>query len=119
MEVCLFSSLETLRNEIKQIDDNIVQLIANRIDIVRNIGKLKLQLDLPIKNENVEKANLKRLTELAKEKNISADLINSIYLLLKNYSIQIQEEENNQVHFGLNSNKLISGEGISVGTGAS
>ncbi len=93
LEVCLFSSLTTLRNEIKQIDDNIVRLIANRINIVKDIGKIKLQLDLPVKNEKVEQANLKRLTDLAEEMNVSPDLINTIYLLVKNYAILVQEED--------------------------
>ena len=93
MEVCLFSSINTLRNEIKKIDDNLVQLIANRIDIVRVIGKLKILHDLPIKNEYVEQANLKRLTNLAGKKNISGDLINSVYLLLKSYAIKVQEND--------------------------
>ncbi len=93
MEECLFSTLEILRNEIKKIDDNIVRLIAQRVDIVRDIGKIKRQIDIPIKNSNVEHSNLTRLTNLANEMNISSKFINAIYTLVIGNAIQVQEED--------------------------
>lgn len=108
MEVCLFSSLKLLRNEINKIDDNIVQLIANRIDIVKDIAKIKLQLELPIRNESVEKEKLNRLTDLALKINISPNLISAIYSLLINYAIRIQEDEINQLNWNINPNEILS-----------
>lgn len=124
MKVCLFSSLDTLRNEIKQIDDNIVRLIANRINIVRDIGKIKIQLDLPVKNENVEQANLKRLTALANEMKVSPDLINEIYLLVKNYAILVQEEDRTSRNEGFESYTHLHStqsdeKGLSMGSNSS
>ncbi len=117
MEVCLFSSLKILRNEINTIDDNIVQLIANRIDIVKDIAKIKLQLELPIRNEYVEKEKLTRLTDLAMEIKIPPNLISAIYSLLINYAIQIQEEEIDELNWTINPNEILSkDDDVNLGT---
>lgn len=62
------------------------------MEVVKDIGKIKAHLDMPIKNEMVERAKLEQLSILAKDMDISPDLIQVIYLLIINYSIGIQED---------------------------
>ncbi len=57
------SSLDRLRKSIDDIDSQLMTLLEERIRICKEIGKLKSNLGMPLRDENREKAILERAGE--------------------------------------------------------
>ncbi len=53
--------LEAFRKEIDTIDDNILELLERRMEIVKHIGKLKAQSNTPIYRPEREQKIIQRL----------------------------------------------------------
>ncbi|AWI33928.1 chorismate mutase [Helicobacter apodemus] len=71
--------LEAFRKEIDAIDDNILELLEKRMEIVKHIGKLKAQSNTPIYRPEREQEIIQRL--LAKNPHyLNKNAIESIYL---------------------------------------
>jgi len=71
--------LDNYRLQINEIDEEIIKLILERNKVSKNIGKLKLKLNLPITNKVREKEVLNRIRKLAKKNNLDEKSINLIY----------------------------------------
>jgi chorismate mutase len=52
--------LYELRGRIDEIDKQIIELLEERIRVAKEIGKIKKELNLPIKDEEREREVLKR-----------------------------------------------------------
>lgn len=52
--------LYELRGRIDEIDKQIIELLEERIKVAKEIGKIKKELNLPIKDEEREREVLKR-----------------------------------------------------------
>jgi monofunctional chorismate mutase len=63
------STLEILRTQIDEIDDQLLKLLIKRLSIVENIGKIKENSKLPVQDLKREAAILKRINELAPSNN--------------------------------------------------
>ena len=48
-------NIDELRKQIEKIDDQILQLAAQRMQLAENVGKIKKRQQKPIKNFAVEK----------------------------------------------------------------
>ena len=55
--------LQSFREKIDIIDEKILDLLKQRMDLVRDVGKLKAKLDLAVEDLSREKAIVKRLTK--------------------------------------------------------
>ena len=84
--------LKQLRDQIDSIDDEIVSLLSKRMDLVKEVGKLK-------KEHNIEPLDVKRLEELLENKKERAKLlglsqifIEKIYKLIHDHSIKTQKK---------------------------
>lgn len=83
--------LVRLRQQIDQIDDELLELLIKRFGIVKQVGEYKKKQNLPIVNETREEEVLKRLKQKAEEQNsnpeqiekIWREIINSSYILEK------------------------------------
>ena len=53
--------LNDLRTQINHIDEQLLQLIVQRFDVVREVGRVKQTAHLPVKDEAREQAVLTRL----------------------------------------------------------
>jgi len=71
--------LDTLRQEIDAIDDQIVELISRRFKTTQTIGHLKAQDSLPVVDRNREKQIIARLAEKSESLSLNPDLIQSIF----------------------------------------
>ncbi len=86
--------LRELRRKMANIDYRIIDTIAERMDIARQIGKVKLRKGIPIEVESVEEKVMERALERANEKNIETDLVRDLFGLLLEYSKKRQGSEN-------------------------
>lgn len=84
--------MDELRNQIDEIDRQLVKLLGERMDLVKEIGTLKKRADLPIEDtdrEQIMKDNLKRL---AAENDLSYEFVNQLYSHIFMESRRVQED---------------------------
>ncbi len=81
-------TLETLRTRIDRVDQSIIELLAERMQIVRKIGDQK-RLDR-VKDPAREKEVMLRLVQLATEQQLSPELVKRIYPLIFEFGVQSQ-----------------------------
>jgi chorismate mutase / prephenate dehydratase len=72
-------SLDDLRKEIDQLDSKMVKLIAERVNIAKQIGMEKSKLGMQIEDKYREKLVFEKLRDNAKTQGLSPDHIESIY----------------------------------------
>lgn len=86
--------LKDLREELNQIDRQLVTLLDRRFEISRRVGQVKMEKGLPILDLKREEEILERNREwLAGSGN--ADVIDSVYRLIFAESRSLQGEKNN------------------------
>lgn len=84
------TSLESLRAEISEIDDQIFELVAKRIELAKRIGAEKKSLNLPIVAENVATVVLTRNREKCNQLGLEQQLADDLTKLLIDYSVKVQ-----------------------------
>jgi chorismate mutase / prephenate dehydratase len=72
-------NLEELRNQIDEVDSNIINLIARRMAITREIGKGKLEAGRPIEDKARERVVMETVKKLARGQGLNPLEIESIY----------------------------------------
>lgn len=84
--------LEELRDEIDRIDAGILELIKNRLDVGREIGKLKKEKNMAVRDKERERLIIKKVRENAKDAGIPQDNIERIFNELIRINIKIEDE---------------------------
>jgi len=74
--------LEELREEISEIDREVVELLNRRLELVAEINREKLEQDKPVHDEERVKEVLERITDLATEKGMDSHVIKEIFELV-------------------------------------
>ena len=78
-------SLSSLRNQIDNIDSKILELFLERIDVCREIAKIKKSNSIPIENKKREKEILEHIKSLSGDNfSYSEDLFKKIFEICKN-----------------------------------
>jgi chorismate mutase len=85
-------SLETVRNEIAQIDEELLRLMARRMELASRVLDEKRKLSLPIGDDRQNELVLKRAMERATELNVDPAGVREIFALLIRMSIDRQHE---------------------------
>lgn len=81
-----------LRNQVDCIDIDIINLIANRMNIIKQIGKIKIKNNMDIIDTNRE-SNLKNLHhELANKYNLEPIFIDKLFDLIIKHARNIQKD---------------------------
>jgi len=75
-------SLAELREEIRNIDRELVELIARRTYVADTIAEVKAQEDLPTVDERQEQEVMDRAGENAERFEVDANLVKAIFRLL-------------------------------------
>lgn len=83
--------IQTLRKKINEIDIEIITLLANRLSIVNEIGKIKKEKGIKPLDLNRWDEITKRRKLLAKELNIDEYFIERIYKLIHAKSLEIEK----------------------------
>ncbi|PSP45803.1 chorismate mutase [Halobacteriales archaeon QH_10_70_21] len=74
--------LDELRREIRSIDREIVELIAQRTYVAESIAAVKRQRGMPTTDESQEEAVMERAGENAEQFDVDANLVKAIFRLL-------------------------------------
>ncbi|MBV0922871.1 chorismate mutase [Halomicroarcula limicola] len=75
-------SLDELREEIRTIDREIVEKIAQRTYVADTIAQVKAERDLPTTDEEQEQAVMDRAGENAERFDVDANLVKAMFRLL-------------------------------------
>ena len=75
-------SLDELRQEIEDIDREIVELIARRTYVADTVAAVKAERDLPTTDEGQEERVMERAGENAERFDVDANLVKAIFRLL-------------------------------------
>jgi len=81
-------TLEALRTQIDSVDQSIIELLADRMEIVRKVGDQKC-LDR-VKDPNRQNEIIERLVNLAEELQLPPDLVKRLYPLIFEFGVQSQ-----------------------------
>ncbi len=85
------NELKPLRDKIDALDDKIIDLLAERMDIVREVGRIKAQqkLDL-IQSDRVVEVR-ERNAQRAANKGVNPELIRTIYTSIIDEAHQMEQ----------------------------
>lgn len=78
------------RKKIDDLDQQIVKLLGERFEVVREVGKLKIDQNLKLFQKARVQEVLDNVSRLAKENNLSEDRIRHIYIQLIDYAHEIE-----------------------------
>lgn len=85
-------SLESVRGEIAQIDEELLRLMARRMELASRVLEEKRKRDLPISDDRQNGLVLKRAMERATELNVDPSGVKEIFSILIRMSIDRQHE---------------------------
>jgi len=83
--------LNSLRKQIDEIDEQIINLITQRFEVVMKIGKYKKKNNLPLLDMKRWKQVLQTKIELAEKLGLDPQLIEDIYNRMHKYSLEIEK----------------------------
>jgi chorismate mutase len=89
------TALQNARQQIDEIDRCLVQLLAQRQAIVDEITAVKAEADRAVKDPDREARLLDRLRRLARERNLSPDLVEALYDHILAHSVERQRKLRN------------------------
>ena len=84
--------IEALRARIDVIDDNLLKLLADRMEVSRQIGRYKKEHNVAILQAGRWDALLAAMVERAREKGISEEAITAIMNAIHDESVRVQNE---------------------------
>jgi chorismate mutase len=83
--------LKPYRAQIDALDDQIIDLLAARCEVIRTVGELKARENIPaVLQDRVDEVR-ERCADRAAQNGVDADVIRQIYTLLIDYSCQLEE----------------------------
>ena len=85
--------LEGLREEIADIDREIVELIARRTYVASEVARVKSELEMPTTDEGQERRVMERAGENAERFDVEANLVKAIFRLLIELN-KVEQREN-------------------------
>nr|WP_181691986.1 chorismate mutase [Natronomonas sp. LN261] len=85
--------LDELRTEIRTIDQEIVELIAQRTYVAESIAAVKRERGLPTTDESQEEAVMERAGMNAEQFDVDANLVKAIFRLLIELN-KVEQREN-------------------------
>ncbi len=85
--------LDSLRRQIRELDDRLVELAAQRQDLARQVGEEKRRRGLPTVNFAQERDVLERARRRAEERRLDPSLAEDLMLRLIRASVTAQEED--------------------------
>lgn len=86
------NKLEELRSEIDKIDDQLIELMANRMELVKNIGSYKKENKVTVFQLERWKAILQRTNTMGNPMGLTKEFINGLFNVIHDESIRQQTE---------------------------
>lgn len=85
-------TLDELRKEIDEIDQEILKILVRRVDIVKQIGELKNEQNMPIVDEERKEKVLQSITERAKLFHLSEDFVKKLFQEIHDHAVELQKK---------------------------
>ena len=85
--------ISLLRKRIDEIDEQILRFLKERTDICENIGTIKREHELPVKDTHRENEQYMRIRELASKLELDPQEVRDVYQKIIAMSIRAQERE--------------------------
>jgi chorismate mutase len=85
------NELEDLRKEIDAIDNHLLEIIQKRLIIMKQTGEAKKKIGKPVRDEKREQEIISLLEEKAKELGIPIQIIQGIWKVFFEASIDIEK----------------------------
>jgi chorismate mutase len=86
-------SLDELREEIEEIDRELVELVARRTYVADTIARVKAERDLPTTDEEQEARVMERAGRNAERFDVDANLVKAVFRLLIELN-KVEQREN-------------------------
>ena len=87
-------TIENLRKVIDAIDEQILDLIKSRMDVVAEIGNVKKENHMEVVDEKREEEIYNRLVEKAQEKGVKPEVVKKVWKSLLEISYDIEGGKN-------------------------
>src|SRR5687768_16174517 len=88
-------NIDYLREEMRNITNNIIRLVQDRMEVAKKIGNIKHQLNIEIEDEKVENDIKKSVMELTKDIGMDFEFSGRLLNLLLLESVKLQNIQNN------------------------
>lgn len=87
------NNLDDVRKEISTLDLQILELVARRMELARQAGRIKLAQHEPITDPEIEQQILAKNWQTGKKLNLAKKLVTDLTTLLIDYSTLVQLDE--------------------------
>ena len=84
--------IEELRKEIDNLDHELLNTLVKRMTIVKQIGELKDIHGIPVIDEKRRAELLQKISEKARDFNLSADFIKKIFTEIHDHAVDLQKK---------------------------
>jgi chorismate mutase len=84
--------IQKLRHAVDEIDDDLVELLAQRMEVARAVGDLKRRYDLSTLQPTRYNEVLTTRLAAARKRGLSEDFVSQVYQIIHEEAIQVQEE---------------------------
>lgn len=85
--------VSTLRKRIDEIDEQILRLLKERVDVCENIGILKRERGVPVRDRGRENKQYTRIAGIASILGLNAQDVRAVYNRIIAMCIRVQERE--------------------------
>jgi chorismate mutase len=85
--------LKLYRNKIDRLNDDIIEILSQRLDAALAIGELKKKYGKPVVDKNREKAILARIRIKADEKDLDLDGLERIFKEIIRFCVEAEEKQ--------------------------
>ncbi|MCX5684891.1 MAG: chorismate mutase, partial [Planctomycetota bacterium] len=86
------AQMQKLRHTVDEIDDNLVDFLAQRMEVARAMGDLKRRYQISTLQPARWKEILATRLAAARKKGLSEDFVSQVYQIIHEEAIQVQEE---------------------------
>lgn len=86
-------TLEDLRKEIDEIDHEILKILVKRVDVVKQIGELKNEQNMPVLDEERKEKVLESITERAKIFHLSEEFVKKLFKEIHDHAVELQKKD--------------------------
>lgn len=87
-----FKNMKHIRNKIDKIDKKILDLLSLRFKTTKEIGKIKKEAGLPMRDKKRESEKIKSLRKLAKQNNLNPDFIEKLFKTIFNEVVRTNKK---------------------------
>lgn len=86
------NTLEILRKEIDRVDEQLLQILAERLNVAKLIGEYKRVNNIPVLQNSRWQELLKNRLSAGNDKGLDTDFLHEMFTLIHHESIEVQQK---------------------------